>query len=54
MGETAQQLFNEEGIKVIVGATGDCKDIVQKYINGELKSTGSICREHENEGHCIE
>ncbi|SCG81720.1 dinitrogenase iron-molybdenum cofactor family protein [Proteiniborus sp. DW1] len=52
MGETAQQLFNENGIEVIVGAQGLCDDMVQKYINGELKSTGSICREHQHEGHC--
>ncbi|AWZ48986.1 dinitrogenase iron-molybdenum cofactor [Clostridiaceae bacterium 14S0207] len=54
MGETAQQLFNENEIKVVVGAKGFCDDVVQKYIKGELKSTGSICREHQHEGHCNE
>lgn len=54
MGETAQNLFNEKGIEVIVGAQGLCDDIVQKCINGELKSTGSVCEEHEHEGHCDE
>lgn len=54
MGETAQQLFNENGIEVVVGAEGPSDDAVQKYINGVLKSTGSICREHEHEGHCSE
>lgn len=52
MGETAQQLFNQNGIEVVVGASGNCDDIVQRYIKGELKSTGSICKEHEYEGHC--
>ncbi|MGH4141058.1 NifB/NifX family molybdenum-iron cluster-binding protein [Clostridium sp.] len=52
MGETAQNLFNEKGIEVVVGAQGLSDDIVQKYINGELKSTGSVCKEHEHEGHC--
>lgn len=47
MGETAQQLFNENGIEVVVGAEGFSDDVVQKYINGELKSTGSVCKEHE-------
>ncbi|MGK0466452.1 NifB/NifX family molybdenum-iron cluster-binding protein [Clostridium sp.] len=54
MGETAQKLFNEKGIEVVVGAQGFTDDVVQKYINGELKSTGSVCTEHEHEGHCNE
>lgn len=54
MGETAQKLFNENGIKVVVGAQGLCDDAVKKYINGKLQSTESICTEHEYEGHCNE
>ncbi|MBU3160730.1 NifB/NifX family molybdenum-iron cluster-binding protein [Clostridium frigoris] len=54
MGETAQQLFNENGIEVVVGAQGFSEDVVQKYINGELKSTGSVCTQHEHEVHCNE
>ncbi|MGV8982916.1 NifB/NifX family molybdenum-iron cluster-binding protein [Clostridium sp.] len=54
MGEAAQQLFNENGIEVVVGAQGFSDDVVQKYIAGELISTGSICTEHEHEGHCNE
>lgn len=49
MGETAQQLFNESGIEVVVGAKGFCDDVVQKYIQGELKSTGNVCTEHNYE-----
>lgn len=52
MGETAQQLFKENGISVIVGAQGLCDEVAQMYLKGELKSTGSICREHQHEGHC--
>jgi len=54
MGETAQVLFNENGIEVIVGAQGDCDDVIQEYLKGNLKSTGSVCREHQHEGHCEE
>jgi predicted Fe-Mo cluster-binding NifX family protein len=54
MGETAQQLFGENGIEVVVGAQGLCDDAAQKYLKGELKSTGSICREHKHEGNCHE
>ena len=46
MGETAQNLFNENGIEVVVGAQGLSEDAVQKYISGELKSTGTVCHEH--------
>jgi predicted Fe-Mo cluster-binding NifX family protein len=52
MGETAIDLFNENGIEVIVGARGIADDVVKQYIGGVLKSTGSVCREHEHEGHC--
>lgn len=52
MGETAQELFKENGIEVVVGASGVCDEIVDKFINGEVKSTGSVCREHEHEGNC--
>lgn len=52
MGETAQELFKENGIEVVVGASGLCSDLVEQFINGELKSTGSICREHQHEGNC--
>ena len=52
MGETAQQLFNERNIEVIVGTQGLCDDTINKYVKGDLKSTGSVCTEHEHEGHC--
>jgi len=49
MGETAQQLFKERKIEVVVGANGFCDDLVQQYLKGQLKSTGSVCREHQHE-----
>ena len=52
MGETAQDLFNENGIEVVVGAQGNADDVVKLYIAGGLKSTGSVCTEHSHEGHC--
>jgi len=54
MGETAQQLFSENGIEVVVGAQGLSDDVVQSFLKGELKSTDSVCREHQYEGHCNE
>ncbi|MBW6411209.1 NifB/NifX family molybdenum-iron cluster-binding protein [Clostridium weizhouense] len=52
MGETAQDLFKENNIEVFVGVQGLCDDVIQKFIKGELKSTGSVCTEHAHEGHC--
>ncbi len=52
IGETAQELFKENQIDVIVGAEGLCDDVIQKFINGKLKSTGSVCTEHAHEGNC--
>ena len=52
MGGSAQQLFMDNGIDIIVGAEGPCDDVIKAYIKGELKSTGSVCEEHAHEGHC--
>ena len=53
IGETAQALFKEKGIDVIVGVKGLCDDVIQQYLKGELKSTGSICREHQHKGESV-
>ncbi|CEK38195.1 NifB/NifX family molybdenum-iron cluster-binding protein [Paraclostridium sordellii] len=52
MGSTAQELFRQNNIEVIVGTLGLSDEVVQKYINGEITSTGSICTEHAHERHC--
>lgn len=52
MGETAQSLFNENGIEVVVGATGNTEDVTKSFLNGDLKSTGSICTDHDHEDSC--
>lgn len=46
MGGGAVEIFNERGIEVIVGASGDARQAAESYLKGELKSTGSICHEH--------
>jgi predicted Fe-Mo cluster-binding NifX family protein len=52
MGATAQELFKERGISVVVGAQGNMEDVIDRYIKGELTSSGSVCEEHMQEGHC--
>ncbi|MEW8972889.1 MAG: NifB/NifX family molybdenum-iron cluster-binding protein [Tissierellaceae bacterium] len=54
MGKGAIDIFNEKDIEVITGASGNAKDIVNSYLNGTLKSTCSICHEHEHHGECGE
>ncbi|MCT4595864.1 MAG: NifB/NifX family molybdenum-iron cluster-binding protein [Anaeromicrobium sp.] len=52
MGATAQELFAENGVNVVVGACGNLDDVIKTYLDGDLKSTGSVCREHAHEGEC--
>lgn len=54
MGGGAIDIFNEKGIEVITGATGNAKSLVEEYIKGNLKSTGSVCHQHEHHDECGE
>lgn len=52
MGGGAIEIFNEKGIEVITGASGNAKDAAETYLKGELKSTGSVCHQHEHQDEC--
>ena len=52
MGGGAIDIFNENNIEVIVGASGDAKTAVINYLKGNLKTTGSICHEHQHHDEC--
>lgn len=52
MGSGAVDIFNEKGIEVIIGARGNADIVVMDYIQGKLKSTGSICHEHAHHDEC--
>ena len=54
MGSGAIDIFNEKGIEVIVGASGNAKEAAQAYLQGTLKSTGSVCHEHQHHDECGE
>ncbi|MGI6778105.1 MAG: NifB/NifX family molybdenum-iron cluster-binding protein [Acetivibrionales bacterium] len=54
MGGGAIEIFNEKGIEVIVGASGNAKATVEAYLKGSLESTGSICHEHQHHDKCGE
>ena len=52
MGGGAVEIFNERGVEVVVGASGDSRNAAEAWLRGELKSTGSICHEHEHAHDC--
>lgn len=52
IGGGAIDIFNEKNIEVVSGASGDTGEAVDRYLKGELKSTGSVCHEHEFEDTC--
>lgn len=54
MGGGAIDIFNEKGIEVITGARGEAKIVAEQYLQGNLKSTGSICHEHKHHDECGE
>ena len=47
MGGSAIDLFNGKDIEVITGAKGQAKAAAEQYLQGILKSTGSVCHEHQ-------
>ena len=54
MGGGAVDIFNEKGIEVITGARGSAREAADSYLKGELKSTGSVCHEHQHADECGE
>lgn len=52
MGGGAVDIFNERGIEVITGATGSAEAAANSYLQGMLKSTGSVCHEHQHHDEC--
>jgi len=52
MGGGAVDIFNELNIEVITGASGDAKAAAELYLSGKLKSTGSVCHEHQHKDEC--
>ena len=52
MGGGAVEIFNEKNIEVVTGASGDAKAAAQNFASGSLKSTGSVCHEHDHTDEC--
>ncbi len=49
MGQGAKEIFSDNGIEVITGATGEAKVAAEEYLNGNLKSNDSTCHDHNHE-----
>ena len=47
MGQMAINLFKENNIEVILGANGSVEDNLQKFLKGDLVTSGSAC-EHDH------
>jgi predicted Fe-Mo cluster-binding NifX family protein len=54
MGGGAIEIFAEKGIEVVAGARGSADEAARNYLQGSLKSTGSVCHEHRHHGECGE
>lgn len=52
MGGGAVEIFNELEIQVVTGAGGDAETAVISFLQGKLKSSGSICHEHSHKDEC--
>ena len=52
MGAGAIQIFNDKGIEVVTGASGQAKEMAEQYLKGKLQSTGSVCHEHQHHDTC--
>lgn len=50
MGKMAIDLFNRQGIDVILGAKGNIEANLSEYVGGSLESTGSACS-HDHGSH---
>ncbi len=48
MGEGARQKLASNNIEVITGASGKIEDVINAYMNGTLKSSGTGCSEHDH------
>ena len=54
MGQRAQMLFNEVGIRTVVGITGTVDDVVRKLAEGTLQGAESLCRPGAGKGYGLD
>jgi predicted Fe-Mo cluster-binding NifX family protein len=54
MGMNALNLFNQVGIDVIVGVSGNIDDVIDKIAKGQIQSSESLCDPGAGKGYGIE
>ena len=54
MGQEAVDIFNAREAEVVTGVSGGVRAAVELYLRGELRSTGSVCHEHQHHDTCGE
>ena len=52
MGSMAQNLFKEQEISVIISNQETVTSAIDKYLEGTLESTDSVCDHHSNADSC--
>jgi len=53
MGQRAQMLFDESGIKTIMGITGAVDEVIEELISGTLKGGESLCSPGAGRGYGV-
>ena len=48
IGAGAINVLNNEGIQVLRGCSGNIKDILKQFINGQIIDNGESCLQHEH------
>lgn len=46
IGAGALEALRSKGFKVIRGAKGECKDVIESYISGNLEDKDIMCNHH--------
>ena len=54
MGMKARELFDNYGIKAILGVSGNVEDIINEFKEGKLKSGESLCQPGSGKGYGVE
>ncbi|KUG24355.1 hypothetical protein ASZ90_005820 [hydrocarbon metagenome] len=51
MGQGAVNVLGNNGIQVLRGCSGNVKDVVERWLAGNLKDSGIACSQHEQGCH---
>jgi len=54
MGQRAQMLFDESGIKTIVGISGPVKEVIGQAVAGTLQGGESLCKPGAGKGYGLD